>query len=74
MVKGLKVFRKDGKKEAEKLLVDIGAKVNIKGVRGMGGKDRKLPRVWVIQLGNGGKKREVMELKGELVWIEEDKT
>lgn len=66
VVKEVKMEKKDGLKEMEKLMADIGAKVNIRGIKGRGGEDRNWPGVWAVELGNEDEKREVMELKKKL--------
>ncbi|XP_043473609.1 golgin subfamily A member 6-like protein 6 [Leptopilina heterotoma] len=78
VVKGMKVERKDGKVTIEKIFREIGANVNIVGLKGVGGEDKERPKVWVVQLANEEQKMEVMasknKLKGRKEIIEEDKT
>lgn len=50
VIKGLKVKKEEGKAEIGRLLVGIGAKVNIKGIRGVGEDNKEMPKVWVVDL------------------------
>ncbi|XP_051167632.1 golgin subfamily A member 6-like protein 2 [Leptopilina boulardi] len=77
-IRGMRVKKDEGRKEIEKLLKDIGVKVNIRSIKGIDGEEKETPKIWIVQLGCEEERREVMankyKLKGRKERIEEDKS
>lgn len=78
VIRGLKIKDEKGKEEIEKLLKEIEANVEVKEVKGIGGGEERIPRMWVVELGEEKEKWQVLEkkknLKGKTIWIDLDRT
>lgn len=71
VIKGMKMERNEGRQGAEKLFKDIGATVEVKEIKGVGEAEDGKMRVWVVELGDEGQKKEIMKLKNRLKGREE---
>lgn len=44
--------KREGKREVEKLLLEIGVRISINEMRSVGGQQRKWPKMWLVELGS----------------------
>ncbi|XP_051161830.1 golgin subfamily A member 6-like protein 22 [Leptopilina boulardi] len=79
LVKGAKADRKKGRERVERVLEEIGVKVNIREVKPVGREDEEgRVGMWLVELGSEEEKQEIMRAKSKLrgteVRIDEDRT